>query len=126
MDAPSSRGDAFDEAPDENGASASGALTSVTCADYSPTQERVVEVDDVAAFLAQHRPEWSAVRWINVVGLGDRAVIRGLAEKYELHPLSIEDLRTPDMVEGVGVAVPGVIRTFSLGTPARPSRVCHN
>lgn len=92
MDAPSSRGDAFDEAPDENGASASGALTSVTCADYSPTQERVVEVDDVAAFLAQHRPEWSAVRWINVVGLGDRAVIRGLAEKYELHPLSIEDL----------------------------------
>jgi magnesium transporter len=32
------------------------------------------------------------VRWVNVDGLTDMGVIRALAEKYNLHPLAIEDL----------------------------------
>jgi magnesium transporter len=36
------------------------------------------------------------VRWINVDGITDAAVIYGLAEKYGLHPLAIEDvMRVP-------------------------------
>ena len=64
----------------------------VTCIDYGPQQARVVEVADLASFLAEHRPEWSSVRWINVDGIGDLSVIRGFAEKYHLHPLAIEDV----------------------------------
>ena len=32
------------------------------------------------------------MRWINVDGLGDLAVVRAIAEKYRLHPLAIEDV----------------------------------
>jgi magnesium transporter len=64
----------------------------ITCIDYSPQQEAFGEIQDVPAFVAEHRPEWSAVRWINVDGLSDLGVIRALAEKYRLHPLAIEDV----------------------------------
>jgi magnesium transporter len=63
----------------------------VTCIDYGPQQAHIEQVQDTAAFLAAHRPEWAAVRWINVDGLADLSVIRGLAEKYHLHPLAVED-----------------------------------
>ncbi len=66
--------------------------TMVTCIDYSSGRAQVQAVEDIGAFLEQHRPDWSAVRWINVTGLEDMAAIRALAGKYELHPLSIEDL----------------------------------
>jgi magnesium transporter len=64
----------------------------ITCIDYSPEQAVVDEVVDLPGFIARHRPEWSAVRWINVDGLGDLGVIRALAEKYRLHPLAVEDV----------------------------------
>src|SRR5690606_9814873 len=64
----------------------------VTCIDYSPDQFQIQEVTDLDAFLAQHRPAWSAVRWINVDGLTDMRVLRSLAEKYQLHPLAVEDV----------------------------------
>lgn len=64
----------------------------VICTDYCPEQCQVQEVTDLAAFLAVHRPAWSQVRWISVEGTDDRATIRALAEKYELHPLAIEDV----------------------------------
>jgi magnesium transporter len=63
----------------------------VTCTDYSPGRMEVLEVADTAAFLGTHRPTWSEVRWIHVEGLQDHATIRALAEKYQLHPLAIED-----------------------------------
>jgi magnesium transporter len=65
---------------------------SVTCIDYGPQHAQVQEVKDLPTFLSLHRPEWSAVRWINVDGLGDMTVIRGFAEKYRLHPLAVEDI----------------------------------
>ena len=44
------------------------------------------------AFLVTHRPDWSHVRWIDVVGLSQMDVIRALAVKYQLHPLAVEDV----------------------------------
>jgi magnesium transporter len=65
----------------------------VTSIDYSPERAEVLVVEDLADFLGKHRPEWVKVRWINVDGLTDASVIDGLAKKYDLHPLAIEDVR---------------------------------
>jgi len=65
---------------------------SVTVTDYCPDRVETQAVADLEAFVAVHRPEWSAVRWINVAGLSDLPTIQALAEKYELHPLAVEDL----------------------------------
>ncbi|MGA7981261.1 MAG: magnesium/cobalt transporter CorA [Chromatiaceae bacterium] len=67
------------------------AAARVVCTDYCAEQIHVEEVTDIAAFLAVHRPTWSRVRWIHVEGLQDCGTIRALAEKYQLHPLAIED-----------------------------------
>jgi magnesium transporter len=64
----------------------------ITCVDYSPGNVAVQEVRDLPDFLAQHRPEWSAVRWISVLGLSDMNAIHALATKYDLHPLAVEDV----------------------------------
>ncbi len=64
----------------------------VSCIDYSHEQFRAVSIIDIEDFLIHHRPEWSKVRWINVDGLTDTNVIMAIAEKYQLHPLAIEDM----------------------------------
>ena len=66
--------------------------TTVTCIDYSPWNVSIQVVEDLETFVAEHRPDWSAVRWIQVVGLSDMNAIHGLATKYDLHPLAIEDV----------------------------------
>ncbi|MEX2213276.1 MAG: magnesium/cobalt transporter CorA [Phycisphaeraceae bacterium] len=82
----------------------------VTCFDYAPDRVRVEEISDLEDFIVHHRPEWSQVRWINVDGIKDMAVIQALAEKYEMHPLAVEDLlhvpQRPkvDLYEGNGRA----------------------
>ncbi len=68
---------------------------SVTCVDYSPEQVEIQEVRDIPDFLARHRPSWAHVRWINIDGLTQMEVIRSFAEKYQLHPLAIEDVLHP-------------------------------
>jgi magnesium transporter len=65
---------------------------SVTCVDYSPTQVEIQEITDIDDFLGRHRPSWSQVRWIDIVGLGQMEVIRAFAVKYQLHPLAVEDV----------------------------------
>ena len=64
----------------------------ITVIDYGPDKVEVQQVGDIDAFIAAHRPEWAAVRWINIDGLNDLRVIRAFAEKYNLHPLAIEDV----------------------------------
>jgi magnesium transporter len=64
----------------------------VSCIDYSAQQAVFEEIEDLPAFIARHRQDWSAVRWINVDGLSDLGVVRALAEKYRLHPLALEDV----------------------------------
>jgi len=69
-----------------------GGKTYVSCVDYSPQQVQMVDVADIDRFAEEHRPPWTAVRWIDVDGLGDMHTIELLARKYQLHPLAIEDL----------------------------------
>jgi magnesium transporter len=64
----------------------------VTCVDFSASQLESRDVRDLAAFLADHRPAWSAVRWVDVGGLSDLGVVEALARKYHLHPLAVEDV----------------------------------
>jgi len=64
----------------------------VTCIDYCPEQVQLEQVADLGDFLVRHRPAWAGVRWIHVVGLSQMDVIRAFAEKYQLHPLAIEDM----------------------------------
>jgi magnesium transporter len=64
----------------------------IMCIDYSPGQVSIEEVEDLQAFIQRHRPEWSVVRWISVVGLSNMNVIHALATKYDLHPLAVEDV----------------------------------
>jgi len=69
-----------------------GRPVNITCIDYCPGEMTVQEVENLDDFLNRHRPEWCAVRWINVDGLSDMRVIHALATKYDLHPLAIEDV----------------------------------
>jgi magnesium transporter len=64
----------------------------IQCIDYSPGSVLVQEVDSLEDFLTQHRPAWSVVRWISIVGLADMTAIHALATKYDLHPLAVEDV----------------------------------
>ena len=64
----------------------------VTCVDYCPEQMQVEQVTDLNNFPDRHRPAWSRVRWIQVEGLGQMESIRAFAEKYQLHPLAIENM----------------------------------
>jgi magnesium transporter len=66
--------------------------TVVTCTDYSPGHVAMQVIENLEDFMAHHRPEWSAVRWISVVGLSNMNAIHALATKYDLHPLAIEDM----------------------------------
>jgi magnesium transporter len=64
----------------------------ITCIDYSPGNVSIQQIEDLEDFLVQHRPQWSAVRWISIVGLSDMNAIHALATKYDLHPLAVEDV----------------------------------
>lgn len=66
--------------------------TVITCTDYCPTKAVTEKVADLDDFLAQHRPDWSQVRWIDIGGLGDMRAVHALATKYNLHPLAVEDV----------------------------------
>jgi magnesium transporter len=68
----------------------------VTCIDYGPDRVERQEVRDTAAFLSGHRQDGTRVRWINVDGLSDPALVRAIGDKYGLHPLALEDVLTPN------------------------------
>lgn len=63
----------------------------IQCIDYSPERVVVTEVKDIDAFLAQHRPEWAIVRWINIDGLHPY-VINQVRQAIEMHTLAAEDV----------------------------------
>jgi magnesium transporter len=67
----------------------------ISCIDYCPDQVVFQEIERVEEFVACHRPEWTAVRWIHVDGLADTHAIQILAKKYDLHPLAVEDMLHP-------------------------------
>jgi len=86
----------------------------VTVTDYRADNVLVRTIVDIDAFVAGHRPEWSAVCWINVDGLTDMKCVSALAAKYELHPLAVEDLlhvpqrpKVDAFGEGAAAGLPG-------------------
>ncbi len=68
----------------------------IICYDYCAARSAVEEVTDVPGFLARHRPAWSEVRWIHIAGNCDPLLVHAFADKYELHPLAIEDVLNLD------------------------------
>ncbi|MCG2800724.1 MAG: magnesium/cobalt transporter CorA [Cellulomonas sp.] len=67
-------------------------LTLVRCIDYCPTRVEVQAVEDLTAFLRTPRPDWSTVRWIEVVGMKRVTDVEALSAQYDLHPLAVEDV----------------------------------
>ena len=63
-----------------------------TCIDYGPDGIEETEITDVEAFFKAPRPECSKVRWIRVVGPPDPAFLNALGNRYQVHPLALEDL----------------------------------
>ncbi|HPE46132.1 MAG TPA: magnesium and cobalt transport protein CorA, partial [Deltaproteobacteria bacterium] len=64
----------------------------IMCIDYGPDNVTMKQISDLDDFIEHHRPDWSAVRWINVEGLSNLKAIQALAKKYDLHPLAVEDI----------------------------------
>jgi Mg2+ and Co2+ transporter CorA len=50
-----------------------------------------LENSQLAGFLKQKRPLWAKIRWIKIGGIS-WDVVKPLALKYDLHPLSLEDV----------------------------------
>ncbi len=64
---------------------------SIQCIDYGPDRCEHRPVDDVQALLAEPRPDWATVRWVNVEGL-NAFTIKKFQDRYELHDLAAEDV----------------------------------
>jgi len=63
--------------------------------DFGPERAEAGEISDLEAFLAKPRPDWAAVRWIDVAGLHPQ-VINRFRSHYGFHTLSAEDaLKVP-------------------------------
>ncbi len=63
----------------------------IQCIDYSPERVESKDITDVDAFLAEPRPDWATVRWINVDGLNVRLVDM-FRQHYGFHTLAAEDV----------------------------------
>ncbi len=62
------------------------------CVDFCPEKSERQEIADIRDFLAHHRPAWAKIRWIHLVGVKEPGIIENFGEKYQLHPLAIEDV----------------------------------
>ncbi len=71
---------------------AAPAPVKVTVIDYAPDFVEMQGALDLEAFIAGHRRPGTMVRWIDVAGLSDLKALGALAQKYQLHPLAVEDL----------------------------------
>ena len=80
-------------APTGNGHNA--APPKLTVMAYSDTELREEVVTDTAATLAQ-MASWPGITWLNVDGLGDLALLEAIGNNFHLHPLTLEDVLTPD------------------------------
>ena len=63
----------------------------IRCADFAPEKVEWQDVPDLAAFLQQPRPDWAAVRWLNVDGLHPY-VVNALRQHLGFHTLAAEDV----------------------------------
>lgn len=63
---------------------------SIRCIDYGPERASIADIEDLEAFLAQPRPKWAKVRWIDVAGLHPQ-IINRFRQHYGFHTLAAED-----------------------------------
>lgn len=63
----------------------------IQCIDYSPDRVEITEVKEFESFLTQERPEWVAVRWINIDGLHPYVIHRA-SRAVGMHTLAAEDV----------------------------------
>jgi magnesium transporter len=68
----------------------------VLCTDIAEDRFETLMVDDPQQLIQTHRPDWSQIRWIHVQGELPDAILLGLADKYHLHPLAVEDIQVGD------------------------------
>src|SRR5689334_1285647 len=64
--------------------------TKVTVVQYSP--DSLHESSGKTLEECAIEQQGSLITWINVTGLGNVSLIQELAERYHLHPLTIEDI----------------------------------
>ena len=62
----------------------------VQCIDYAADRVETTDVADLNAFLAQPKPDWVAVRWLNIDGLHPY-VINQVRQAVGMHTLAAED-----------------------------------
>ena len=67
-------------------------VTGITVIDSAPGRSETRRVTDLAAFLAEPKPEWVKTRWIDVDSVSDRPTVEALARRHGLHPLAAEQL----------------------------------
>lgn len=70
----------------------------ITIIGYGPEDFGEAELES-AADIAAHRAKWP-VLWINVDGLGDKAVLQQLGDEFKLHRLALEDVLALPWIEG--------------------------
>lgn len=50
-------------------------------------QSKITSIDELSSLPSHHK-----IRWVNVTGLRDASVIQKIGERYNLHPLALEDV----------------------------------
>ncbi|MEM6392893.1 MAG: magnesium/cobalt transporter CorA [Planctomycetota bacterium] len=69
----------------------SGEPVTVATTDYGAERAEVHSGEGKAG-LREPKPDWAAVRWVDVRGLGDPSVLAELTTRHGLHPLAMEDV----------------------------------
>ncbi len=92
----------------------------VQCIDYAPDRVERREIADLTAFLAEPRPDWCKVRWVNIDGLHPY-VVKRFKDRYQLHTLAAEDVlntRQRPKVEDFPDHLFVVVRMLTVGDGA--------
>ena len=63
----------------------------IQCMDYAPNRVETTDVTDIDAFFTQPKPDWAAVRWLNIDGLHPY-VINQVRQAVGMHTLAAEDV----------------------------------
>ena len=80
----------IESSPDINTPPPEGAIK-IGVIDYGPEQARFFETRDISVALSDPRPEWAAVRWINIDGIHPY-VINRVKDHFGFHTLAAEDV----------------------------------
>lgn len=86
-----------DRSPAEGDSPSRALPLSCRVTDLSSARYQTQVFDDSHEILDSHRPDWSEVRWIHLQGSLPEPFLEALANKYHIHPIACEDLRSRDL-----------------------------